>query len=67
LKNKLSETEKVVYNSQLDKRSVESRLDQTIKEYDETNKKYIIDNDESNRRINLLQQELKELQNKLNE
>jgi len=49
------------------KNNTQYKLDQTQHDLDECLKRYTLDNDDKNRRINALHQELKELQDRIND
>lgn len=67
LQIKLVETEKIVSDSQLNKYNTQSKLDQTTQDLEEYLKRSAAENEEKARRINSLQAELKDLQDRIND
>lgn len=66
MKLKLQEMVQHVNDSSNNKTHTNSRLDQTNQELDEATRHFTLESDEQNRRIGVLHQELKELQDKIN-
>lgn len=57
----------MVEDSSMIKNNTQYKLDQTQHDLEECLKRYTLDNDDKNRRINALHQELKELQDRIND
>lgn len=51
----------------MNKNNTQAKLEQTNRDLEECLKRYSLDNDDKNRRINALHQELKELQDRIND
>lgn len=66
MKLKLQEMVQHVNDSSNNKTHTNSRLEQTNQELDEATRHFTLESDEQNRRIGVLHQELKELQDKIN-
>jgi ABC-type phosphate transport system auxiliary subunit len=65
LKNKLTDNEKEVYNANIERTNLESRLNQNQNELDDQNRNYTLENEDKLKRISLLHAELKELQERV--
>lgn len=67
LATKLEQTDAALHGTTNEKRDLEAQLEQRAAELEDLRKRHGIENEEKNRRISMLHQELRELQERVNE